>query len=325
MKRRAVLALPLLVGVSPLTSHAQVNYPDRPIRLIVPFSTGTALDLAARMIATAAGEELKQPIVVDNRLGASGLIGTEAVSKAAPDGYTLLFTAPAHYINQFAFASLPFDAVKDFRPITKISNAHLVMVVGKDSPFTNVRQVIEYAKANPGKLRYSSSGQGGTIHLAFSLFNSMAGTKIEHVPYKSGAQALTDVIAGHVDITFTAVASALPHGKQGTLKLLGVSGLQRSRAMPEVPTIDEAALSGFELTSWGGALAPSGTPDAAVQKLNAAIVKVAQQPDFQSKLVAMGVEPDVLPTQAFARQIDAEIPKWKRLTEMTGVAQTMKQ
>lgn len=325
MKRRAVLALPLLAGVLPLAARAQGSYPDRPIRLIVPFSTGTALDLAARMMAAGVGEELKQSIVVDNRLGASGVIGTEAVAKAAPDGYTLLFTAPAHYINQFAFASLSFDAVKDFRPITKISNAHLVMVVGKDSPFTNVRQVIEYAKANPGKLRYSSSGQGGTIHLAFSLFNSMAGTKIEHVPYKSGAQALTDVIAGHVDITFTAVASALPHGKQGTLKLLGVSGLQRSRAMPDVPTVAEAALPGFELTSWGGALAPAGTPDAIVQRLNAAIVKVAQQPDFQAKLVAMGVEPDVLPTQAFARQIEGEIPKWKRLTEMTGVAQTMKQ
>jgi tripartite-type tricarboxylate transporter receptor subunit TctC len=325
MKRRSVLALPFLAGLVPAAARAQGNYPDRPIKMIVPFAPGTALDLVARMIAPGVGEELKQPIIIDNKLGASGVIGTDNVAKAAPDGYTLLFTAPAHYINQFAFATLPFDAVNDFRPVTKVSNAQLVMVVNKASPFSNVREVIEFAKANPKKLRYSSSGQGGTIHLAFSLFNAMAGVQIEHVPYKSGGQALTDVMAGHIDITFTAVATALPQGKEGTLKLFGVSGLQRSRAMPQVPTIAETALPGFELSSWGGALAPRHTPDALVERINAAIVKVAQKPDFQERLVAMGVEPDLLATAAFARQIDAEIPKWKRLTEMTGVAQTMKQ
>jgi tripartite-type tricarboxylate transporter receptor subunit TctC len=313
-----------MAGLVPAVVCAQEGYPDKPIKLVVPFAPSTALDLVARMVSPGVGEELKQPVIIDNRLGASGIIGTDIVAKAAPDGYTLLFTAPAHYINEFAFASLPFDAVKDFRPITKVSNAQLVMVVRKESPFSSVREVIAYAKANPKKLRYSSSGQGGTIHLAFSLFNSMAGIEVEHVPYKSGAQAFTDVLAGHIDITFTAVATALPQGKQGTLKLLGVSGLQRSRAMPDVPTIAEAALPGFELTSWGGALAPKNTPDAIVEKLNAAIAKVAQHPEFQAKLVAMGVEPDLLTTAAFARQIEAEIPKWKRLTEMTGVAQTLK-
>ncbi len=265
------------------------------------------------------------PVVVENKLGASGVIGTDLVAKAPSDGYTLLFTAPAHYINQFAFASLPFDTVKDFRPVTKLSNAQLVLVVGKNSPFSNVKQVIEFAKANPRKLRYSSSGIGGTIHLAFSLINQMAGTQIEHVPYTSGGQALTDVIAGHVDITFTAVATALPHGKSGDLKLLGTSGLQRSRTMPDVPTISEAVLPGFELAPWGGTVAGKGVPDAIVERLNAAFVKVAQQPEFQAKLVAAGVEPDLLPTAAFARQIDAEVPKWKRLVETTGAAQTQKQ
>jgi tripartite-type tricarboxylate transporter receptor subunit TctC len=325
MRRRAVLALPLLAAGIPMTAAAQRGYPDKPIKLIVPFAVGTALDVVARIAGQDLSEELKVPIVVDNRIGASGVIGTDTVAKAAPDGYTLLFTAPAHYINLFAFASLPFDPVKDFRPVAKISNAHLVMVVGKDSPLSSIKDVIAFAKANPKKLRYSSSGQGGTIHLAFALFNSMAGVDIEHVPYKSGAQALTDVIAGHIDITFTAVATALPHGRQGNLKLLGVSGLKRSRAMPDVPTIAEAALPGFEMTSWGGVLAPKGTPDAIVERLNAAIVKVAQRPEFQERLVSAGVEPDVLPTAAFARQIEAELPKWKRLTEMTGVAATQKQ
>jgi tripartite-type tricarboxylate transporter receptor subunit TctC len=325
MKRRSLLAFPLAAAAFPIQALAQGTYPDKPIKLVVPFAPGTALDIVARHAAAGVSEELKSSMVVENKLGASGVIGTDLVAKAPHDGYTLLFTAPAHYINQFVFASLPFDAVKDFRPVTKISNAQLVMVVGKNSPFTSVKQVIEFAKANPKKLRYSSSGLGGTIHLAFSLFNQMAGTQIEHVPYTSGGQALTDVIAGHLDITFTAIATALPHGKAGTLKLLGTSGLQRSRAMPDVPTIAEAALPGFELTSWGGVLAEKAVPDSIVDKLNAAFVKVGQRPDFQAKLVAGGIEPDVLTTAAFARQIEAEVPKWKRLVEATGAAQSQKQ
>ena len=325
MKRRDLLALPFAAVAIPMAGRAQAAYPERAIKLIVPFAPGTALDLVGRLAAAGVSEELKVPVLIENRLGASGVIGTQAVANAAPDGYTLLFTAPAHYINQFVFASLPFDAVKDFRPITKISNAQLVMVVGKNSAFSGVKQVIEYAKANPNKLRYSSSGLGGTIHLAFAFFNQMAGTRIEHVPYTSGAQALTDVIAGHLDITFTAVATALPHGRAGNLRLLGVSGLHRSRTMSDVPTIAEAALPGFELTSWGGALAGRSVPDAVVDKLNAAFVKVAQRPEFQNRLIAMGVEPDLLPMAAFTRQIDEEVPKWRQLVESTGAARSQKQ
>ncbi|NYT26160.1 tripartite tricarboxylate transporter substrate binding protein [Alcaligenaceae bacterium] len=324
MKRRSVLALPLLAATLPLISRAQETWPAKPIRLVVPFAPGTALDIVGRLAAAGASDELNVPIVVENKIGASGTIGTDIVAKAAPDGYTALFTAPAHYINQFVYASLPYHAVQDFKPVTKISNAQLVLVVGKDSPFTSLRQIIEFAKANPNKLRYSSSGLGGTIHLAFSLLNQMADTQIEHVPYTSGGQALTDVIAGHVDVTFTAVATALSHGKAGTLKLLGVSGLQRSRSMPDVPTVAEAALPGFELTSWGGALVRKDVPDAIVKKLNAAFVKVAQSPEFQARLVAVGVEPDLLPTAAFARQIEAEVPKWQHIIELTGAAQTQK-
>lgn len=324
MKRRSILSLPLAAAALPFSSWAQNAYPDRPIKVIVPFAPGTALDLAGRLAGAGLSEQLQVPVVIENKLGASGVIGTDSVAKAASDGYTLLFTAPAHYINQFVFASLPFDAVKDFQPVTKISNAQLVLVVGRSSRFSNVRQLIEYAQANPKKLRYSSSGLGGTIHLAMSLFNQMAGTQIEHIPYTNGGMALTDVIAGHLDVTFTAVATALPHGKQGTLKLLGVSGLQRSRTMPDVPTVSEAALPGFELTSWGGLLAQKSVAEAIVETLNAALVKVGQRPEFQAKLIAMGVEPDVLATAAFARQIEAEVPKWKHLVESTGAAQSQK-
>jgi len=324
MNRRQAMALPLLAGLCPGLARAQAWQPDKTIKLVVPFAVGTALDLVTRLTAVGMAQELKTPVIVDNRLGASGVIGTDLVAKAPPDGYTLLMSAPTHYINQFVYTSLPFDAVKDFRPVTKVSNADLVLVVGKDSQFKDVRQVIEFARANPHKLRYSSSGTGGTTHLAFALFNSMAGTEIDHVPYKNGAQALTDVIAGHVDITFTAVATALPFGKDGTLRLLGVSGAHRSRAMPDVPTVAEAALPGFELSSWSGMLAPRATPDPIVQALNDAIVKTASKAEFQDKLVAMGVEPDLLPTAAFVRQVEAEVPKWKRLTDMTGAAQSMK-
>lgn len=325
MQRRHVLALPFISAFAPAVALAQGSFPDRPIKMIVPFAPGTALDLVARSLAPGLGDELKTSIVIDNRIGASGVIGTESVAKAPADGYTLLFTAPAHYINEFAFSSLPYNAEKDFRPISKVSNAQLVMVVPGSSPFNNVKDVIAYAKANPKKLRFSSSGQGSTIQLAFSLFNSMAAVEIESVPYKSGSQALTDVMAEHIDITFTAVASALPLSKSGKLKLLGVSGLKRSRSMPDVPTIAEAALPGFELTSWSGALAPSQTPDGVIEKLNAAILKVSRAPAFQEKLVAMGVEPDVLGTPEFQKQITSELPKWKRLTELTGVMQSIKQ
>jgi tripartite-type tricarboxylate transporter receptor subunit TctC len=325
MKRRSLLCLPMMATTFPILGKAQSLYPERAIKLIIPFAAGTALDIVGRLLAAAAAEELKVPVVPENRIGASGVIGTDTVAKSAPDGYTLLFTAPAHYINQFVFASLPYDAVNNFRPVTKISNAQLVMVVGKDSPFSNVKQLIEFAKANPKKLRYSSSGLGGTIHLAFSLFNQMAGTQIEHIPYTNGGQALTDVIAGHLDVTFTAVATALPQSKGGNVKLLAVSGLQRSKTMPDVPTISEAALPGFELTSWGGTLARKDVPNAVVEKLNTAFVKVAQRPDFQSKLIAAGIEPDLLNTAEFAKQIEMEVPKWKRLVDATGAAQSQKQ
>lgn len=325
MKRRSLLSLSLIAATYPILGSAQSGYPDKAIKLIIPFAPGTALDIVGRSLAAAAAEELKVPVVPENRIGASGVIGTDIVAKSAPDGYTLLFTAPAHYINQFVFASLPYDAVSQFRPVTKISNAQLVMVVGKDSPFTNVKQLIDFAKANPKKLRYSSSGLGGTIHLAFSLFNQMAGTQIEHIPYTNGGQALTDVIAGHIDVTFTAVATALPQSKGGNVKLLAVSGLQRSKAMADVPTVSEAALTGFELTSWGGTLARKDVPNAVVEKLNAAFAKVAQRPEFQARLVAAGIDPDILQTADFAKQIETEVPKWKRLVEATGAAQSQKQ
>lgn len=319
MSRRALSTLVALAALSvPPVAGAQAAFPERPIRLVVPFSQGTALDIVARMMSEGLSQEFKSPVIVENRIGASGVIGTDAVAKAVPDGYTLLFTSPAHYFNKHLYKSLPYDTVKDFTPITKISNALLVLVVSKDSPFSSLKQLIDHAKAKPDDLRYSSAGMGSTTQLSGALFNAMAGIKVDHVPYKGGAQALTDVMGGHVSMTFTAVATALPHAKAGTLKPLGVTGLARSQSMPDVPTIAEAALPGYELVSWSGALAPSGTPSEIVEKLNAAMVKVAQNPEFQAKLITMGVEPDVMTKAVFERAIEQDLPKWAKIAETSG-------
>lgn len=321
MNRRAVLALISLASAFPQASSAQTNYPVKPIKLIVQAGPGTAHDLVARPLAQGLSEEFKTPVVVENRVGASGIIGTDFVAKSAPDGYTLMFTGPVHYIGQFAFKSLPFDPVKDFRPVTKISNSHLVLVVSKDSPFSNVRQIIDHAKQKPNALRYGSTGQGTATQLAFALLNSMAGIQIQHVPYKAGGQLLTDVMGSHIDMAFFGVATALSQAKAGAVKLLGVSGLNRSRSLPDVPTIAEAALEGFEIESWGGVLAPRATPDFIVQKLNAAMVKVGQSPQFQANLIEKGIDPDVLSTALFDKQLAAESSKWRRLIELSGPAQ----
>ena len=307
----------------PFSAPASANpaYPERPITAIVPFSPGTALDLVARVVAERVTQELGSPMVIDNRMGASGSIGTDAVAKAAPDGYTVLWTSPAHYLNQFLYKSLPYDAVENFTPITKISNAQLVLAVNKDSPFATAAELLDYARKHPNKLRYSSAGLGSTTQLSAALFNAMAGVEIEHVPYKSGGQALTDVMGGHVDMTFTAVATALSHAKAGSLKVLGVTGLKRSQSMPDVPTLDEAGVPGYELVSWSGALAPKGTPPEIIEKLNAAMVKVAQDPEVQARLVSMGVEPDLMPTDVFAKQIQDDLPKWKKIADLSGAAE----
>lgn len=319
MSRRALSTLVALAALSvPPVAGAQAAFPERPIRLVVPFSQGTALDIVARMMSEGLSQEFNTPVIVENRIGASGVIGTDTVAKATPDGYTLLFTSPAHYFNKHLYKSLPYDTVKDFTPITKISNALLVLVVSKDSPFSSLKQLIDHAKAKPDDLRYSSAGMGSTTQLSGALFNAMAGIKVDHVPYKGGAQALTDVMGGHVSMTFTAVATALPHAKAGTLKPLGVTGLARSQSMPDVPTIAEAALPGYELVSWSGALAPSGTPSEIVEKLNAAMVKVAQKPEFQAKLITMGVEPDVMTKAVFERAIEQDLPKWAKIAETSG-------
>ena len=319
---RKPIASAALAAFAWFSLHASAlaqDYPSKPIRIVVPFAVGTALDMVARATGDGISQELKVPVIIDNRLGASGVVGTDSVAKAPPDGYTVLFTSPAHYLNTSLYKKLPYDAVKDFRPVTKISNAQLVLIVPKSSPSNSARELVAAAKARPGELTYSSAGNGSTTQLCSALFNAMAGVDIKHVPYKSGGQAVMDLIGGQISTTFTAVATALPHVKSGSVKALGVSGLVRSSSMPDVPTISEAALPGYELVSWGGAFVRAGTPDDIVAKLNAAMVRVASKPEFQAKLGTAGVELDLMPTDVFRAKVAQEVPKWAKVAEAANV------
>lgn len=320
MYKKALTLAVSVVALAGFGSQARAqDYPSKPIRIVVPFAVGTALDVVARATGEGLARELKVPVVIDNRLGASGVVGTDAVAKAPADGYTILFTSPAHYLNTSLYKKLPYDAVKDFRPVTKISNAQLVLIVPKASPINSAKELIAEAKAKPGTLTYSSGGNGSTTQLCSALFNAMAGIDVRHIPYKSGGQALQDLIGGQVSTTFTAVATALPHVKAGTVRALGVSGLVRSPSMPDIPTISEAALPGYELVSWSGALVRAGTPDDVVSKLNAAMVRIAGEPEFRARLAAAGVEMDLMPTEVFTAKVAEEVPKWAKVAEAANV------
>lgn len=311
----------ILAGIAYLlfqgTAQAQ-DYPSKPILIIAPFSPGTAVDFVSRLIARSLGEQFKTTAVVENRLGASGQIGTAAVAKAAPDGHTLLFTSPAHYINQNLYKNLPYDPVKDFRPVMRMSNTLLILAVPKSSPVSTQAELIAYLRARPGNLSYSSAGSGSTTQLPAALFNSMANLEVTHVPYKSGAQALTDVISGQVFMTFTAVTTALPHIKAGTLKSIGVTGAARSHSLPSVPTIAEGGLPGYEFISWNAMLAPAGTAGEVIARLEAALMKTAASPEFRERLLGAGLEPEPLGAKAFAERLQIEIPLWAKVLKISG-------
>jgi tripartite-type tricarboxylate transporter receptor subunit TctC len=256
--------------------------------------------------------------VVENKPGAGTNIANEYVAKAAPDGYTLLFTSPAHYINQNLYKNLTYDPVKDFIPVMRVSNTLLVLVVAQSAPVNSQAELIAYVRARPGQLSYSSAGSGSTTQLPAALFNSMANLDVIHIPYKSGAQALTDVIGGQVFMTFTAPATALPHLKAGTLKGIGVTGAARSQSMPNVPTIAEGGLPGYEFISWNGMLAPAGTPKEVTAKLEATLLKVAATPEFRQRLLSAGLEPEPLGAKAFSDRLQVEIPLWARVVKLSG-------
>ena len=309
-----VLAVAVLVPPA-----AASDYPDRPVRLVVPFPAGGGADVLARTIMPRVAQFLGKAIVIDNRPGAGGNVGAEVVARAAPDGYTLLYgTNGTHAINRSLYGSLPFDPVRDFSPVSRMTLIAALMVVNPDLPVTSVGELIQYAKAHPGRINFASAGNGTTSHLAGELFRSMTGIDIVHVPYRGGALAAADVVGGQVQMMIDVMPNVAPLARGGKLRGLAVTTARRFPSAPEYPTIAESGVPGFEVSAWDGILAPAGTPPAVVDKLNAAIRQALEDPQVREALLARGAQPVAGTPDDFARHIATETEKWARVVKQSG-------
>jgi tripartite-type tricarboxylate transporter receptor subunit TctC len=295
------------------------GYPTRTIRLVVPFPAGGTTDILAREVAQKLTEVLGQAVVVDNRPGAAGNIGSDLVAKSAPDGYTLLMgTVGTHAINPSLYSKMPYDHVKDFAPVVLVAGVPNVLVVNPALPVNSVSDLIKLAKDKPGQLNFASSGSGTSIHLSGELFKTMAGVDMTHVPYKGSSPALTDLIGGQVQIMFDNLPSALPQIKGGRLRAIAVTSLKRAPVLPDIPTINESGLPGFEASSWFGVLAPAGTPAAVVARINTEVNKWLQSADAREKLLGQGAEAAGGSPERFANHIRAESEKWAKVVKASG-------
>jgi tripartite-type tricarboxylate transporter receptor subunit TctC len=298
---------------------AQENYPSRPVRVIVPFAPGGGSDVTARFVGAKLADRLGQSIVVDNRPAASGIVGTDIVAKAHPDGYTLLLVFSTHAQSAQLFAKLPYDPIKDFAPITEVIATPLGMMLQPSVPAKTVQEFVTYAKANPGKLNYGSSGPGSSPHLATELFMSMAGIQMTHVPYKGVAPIITAQLGGEVQVSFANMFSTLAHWKSGRLRLLAHAGTKRSEAFPDVPTIAESGVPGFEAIIWYGYMAPAKTPRTIIDKLHKEIVAIVHMPDVRQIFVSQGNDPIANTPQEFATVIRNDAEKWGAIGKRLGV------
>jgi len=317
---RAAASLSAALALSaPHAAAAAEPYPARPVRFVVAFPPGGGTDIIARSIAQKLGERLGQQVLIDNRPGAGGNIGTDLVAKSSPDGYTLLMgSAGPLAINASLFARMPFDPIKDLAPVTLAASTPNVLVVHPSLPAATVRELIALAKARPGEINFASSGHGTPAHLAGELFNSMAGVKLIHVPYKGAAPALADLLGGQVQLMFSTMPPALPHVRDGKLRALAVTSLKRSPAAPDLPTVDEIALPGFEANTWHGVVVPAGTPAAIVARLNREIVAILHLPDVVERLSGQGAEALGSTPEEFAAYIKSESVKWAKVVRDSG-------
>ena len=313
------LALSLL-GAAAVATAAETNYPARPVRFIVPFAPGGSTDTLARTLAVRLTDVLGQQVVVDNRSGGNGNIGTDIVAHAVPDGHTILLGYIANLgIGPSLYAKLPFDPLKDFAPITLLAVAPNILVAHPSVPVKSVKELVAYAKANPNKVNYASAAVASLGHLAGELLNSSAGIQMQHVPYKGSGQAVIDLLAGQVQVMFSGMSSVMQHIKAGKLRPLAVTGAQRSPATPEVPTIAEAGYPGFEASAWYGVLAPAGTPKAIVLRLNSEILRALKIPEVKERLENVGFEIVGGTPEAFGAYMKSEIDKWARVVKTSGV------
>jgi tripartite-type tricarboxylate transporter receptor subunit TctC len=295
------------------------NYPSRPIRIIAQFQPGTSTDILARVIAQKLGESLGQQVVVDNRPGAGGIVGTELGARAAPDGYTLTMgVSSAFGINPSLYSKLPYDAVRDFAPISNIALTPQTLVTGPSYPAKTVKELVAIAKAKPGAVSFASLGSGSTSHLTMEMFKSTAGIQLNHVPYKGSPTAHADVMTGQVPIMFDAIPAVLPHVKSGKLRGLGIGTKTRSALLPDVPTIAESGYPGFEAVGWIGIVAPAKTPVAVLDKLNAEIVRMLKDPDVKERLNTLAFTPVAGTRAEFGAFIQSEIAKWGKAVKESG-------
>lgn len=294
------------------------NYPARPIRVVVTAPAGGGTDLVARLIGTKFQESLGEPWIIDNRGGANGIIGTELIARAAPDGYSVVMVYVSHAVNPGMYGKLPYDTLKDFEAVTQTTTQPLLLVVHPSLPVRNVRQLIALAKARPGELIYGSSGSGTGPHLAMALLAAQAGARINHIPFKGSGTLTSSVIAGEVPIAFFTPPPSLSHVRAGRMRAIAVSGAKRSPMLPEVPTVAESGYPAFEASTWFGLLAPAGTPRNIVAKLHTDVARILRMPDVTEKLAAQGVEPVGSTPEEFANHIRAEMIKWDKVVKASG-------
>jgi tripartite-type tricarboxylate transporter receptor subunit TctC len=297
---------------------AQPAYPDHPIRLIIPFPPGGSNDVVGRVIAIKLSEVLGKQVVVDNRSGAGGVVGTEQAANAPPDGYTLLIISIAHTVNPWLY-KLPYDPIKAFTPVGIMASGANVLVVNPTLPVRSVKELIALAKKENGDLQYASAGIGTFQHLGAELFKLEAGVKMLHIPFRGGGPAMTDILGGHTKVMFSSLVQTTPHIKSGRLIALGVGGLQRSPVLPDVPTIDEAGVKGYQALNWWGILAPAGTPAPIVEKLHAALTSVQDNPEIKQRFDNEGAAIVKMGSAEFGRFVQSEMKKWERVVKESGI------
>lgn len=309
----------ILCASAAFANIALAQYPNKPIKIIVPFTAGGTTDILARAVGAELQKSLGQAVIVENRAGAGGNIGSDAAAKSAPDGYTLLMgTVGTHAINVTLYPKMPYDAVKDFVPVSLVAGVPNVLVAAPSFAPNTVKELIDAAKKEPNKITFASSGSGTSIHLSAELFKMMANVQMTHIPYKGSAAALPDVMSGQVNIMFDNAPSVIPQIRGGKLKAIAVTSSTRSPALPGVPTIAEAGLPGFEASSWFGVLAPAGTPKDIVEKLSQTIAKALQTPEMKERLAAQGAEAVGSTSEQFATHIHREIEKWSKVVKESG-------
>jgi tripartite-type tricarboxylate transporter receptor subunit TctC len=314
-------ALTLIALLPPLSSAAAQNYPSKTVKLIVPFGAGGPADVFSRQLAQALQDALKETFVVEDRPGAGSIIGTNEVAKAAPDGYTLLTMSNTHTVNESLKTDKPFQLMRDFVPVAGINYSDLVMVINPSVPAKNLKEFIALAKKEPGKLNYGSSGPGTPYHMAAELFKSMTGTDMVHVPHKASGEMRSAVIGGHVQMAFDAITTMATNVQAGQVRALGTSSDKRTKVMPDVPTIAEAGVPGYESTIWLGIMAPKGTPKAVVDKLNAEINKAINKPDLLAAWAKQGAVPLVMKPAEFEAYLHKDIEKWAKVVKAAGLAE----